>query len=260
MTCRTILRWLKVIDVEPVLAFSDAFRGPHVPAPFELRDQIRIPNMRRRISMAFKTPTHAECFVLIHDFHGVDATVTFDATDATVHMGGVIEVGVVGQIMRSDPLHWHSGFIAFMQWSKQLALGVNLRMTVHACLRGRNRSGCGVLDRVVTVSAVHAQLTCMQAVAERHRLRRHVPDISRLWTEPPGHHEGHIQRRCSTHHEYEWENQVGPFWEGVVVSTHMVTSGLAGAEEACDLFHKVKVNIIHLLRSPVKTILEWEQI
>lgn len=217
-----------MIHIEPVRAFGDSFCCAHVPAPFKLRDQSRVTDMRRRITVTLKAPAHAERFVLVDNFHGVDSAMTLHTTDATVDVGRVIEVRVVRQIMDLDPLHRHACFVTFMQRGQVHAFGVDLRVAVHARLRWRNRRDRRVLNRVVAVSTVHAEFTGMQSMAKWNRLRRHVSDVGRLRTEPPRHHECHVQRRRSTHHEYKWEDQVRPFGEGVVVSTHTVASGLVG--------------------------------
>ena len=225
-----------MIHVEPVLAFGDSFRGAHVPTPFKLRDQSRVTDMRGRITVALKTPTHAERLVLVDDFHGVNSAMALHTTDATVHVGRVVEVGIIRQVMDPDPLHWHARFVALVQRCQMHTFRVDLRVAVHARLRRWNRRDRRVLDRVVAVSTVHAEFTRMQSMAKWNRLRRHVSDIGRLRTEPPRHHECHVQRRRSTHHEYKWEDQIRPFGEGVVVSTHTVASGLVGGENKAVIY------------------------
>ena len=87
-----------------MVALGQSFGYTHVPTPFQLGDEIWIANMRRRVAMTFKAPAHAEPFVLVDGFHGVDTTVAFNATDTTCDVCRVIEVGVVGHVVDLDPL------------------------------------------------------------------------------------------------------------------------------------------------------------
>lgn len=207
-------------------ALCQSFSGTHVPTPFQLGDEIWIANMRRGVAMTFKAPAHAEPFVLVDGFHGVDTTVAFDATDTTRNVCRVIEEGVVGHVVDLDPLHGHAGLITLMQRSKLLALGMNLRMAVHARCRRRNSCNRRILDRVVAVPAIDAQFTCMQSMAEGNRLGRHVPHVRRCRTEAPGHHERHVQWRSHTHDDDHREDEIRPSREGVLETTHGVSKGV----------------------------------
>src|SRR6188768_4075619 len=130
--------------------------------------------------MAVQAPAHAERFVLVDLFHLIDPTVTADAADAAGHVGAVVEVGVVGEVVDLHPLDGFARLITLTDWSELRARRPNLAVTVHAGLRrwdGRVRT---VLDRVVAVTAIDAELPRVQRVAVRNWLLGHVADVGRL--------------------------------------------------------------------------------
>lgn len=146
---------------------------------------------------------------------------TLDAADTAGHMGGVVEVRIVGRIVDTHPLHRHPRGVAVEQRLEEFAFRMNLRMAVHAGAGWRNRCGRSVLDRVVTIFAVDVQLAGVQFVTERNRLSRHVSDIRGLGTEAPGNHERDVQRRSHPDHDYRGKEEVRPFWKDVVEAAHM---------------------------------------
>jgi hypothetical protein len=211
---------MKIINVTPTLTLGKSLGCVPVPAPFELSHKIWITQMWIWISVTVQAPPHAEGFDLPYAFHGVDATMALDTTHTTCHVGRMIKIGVVRQIMYTDPLHWTTGGVTLPERLEQLTLWMNLRMAIHACLSWWNSSVRGDLNRVVTVPTVHAELPGVQRMTKRDRLHWLVPNISRLWAEPECNQEGNVQRRRHANNESCRQEQIRPTRKNEVISTH----------------------------------------
>jgi len=74
------------------------------------------------------------------------------------------------------------------------ALRLDLRVAVHAGLRGRNGRIGALVDRRVTVQAVHAEVARMQLVAVGDRLRRLIARFNPFRVMQEEHPSG--RRRC----------------------------------------------------------------
>ncbi len=110
-----------------------------------------------------------------------------NATNATHNVRGVIEIRVIRKFMHLDPLNGHSCFVTGTNLLKLGTFAMNLRVAIHARLRcghGRERS---LLNRGVTIPAIHSQLARMNRVAIWNWLRWHVARFQCFWTEPIGH-------------------------------------------------------------------------
>jgi len=214
---------MKIVDVPPPLTFGEPLRGIPVPAPFQLGNEIRVTKVRVGVAMTREAPTHAEWFHLPDAVHRVDTAVAVDTSHAAAHMRGVIEVRVVRKIMNSHPLHREAGAVTLPQRFEQLALWMNLRVTIHACLGWWN--GCFRCDfnRVMAVATVDAELPCVYRVAERDGLHWLVADIGRLWTETEGNEKRDVQRRSHTEDNRCRQQQIGPPRKNEVISTHAST-------------------------------------
>ena len=148
--------------------------------PRHVRDLGHRPQVRFRIAMAVQAPAHAERFVLVDLFHLIDPAVTTHAADAAGHVGAVIEVGVVGEVMNLHPLHGLTRLVALPDWSELGARRPNFAVTVHARLCRRDRRMRTVFDGAVAIPAIDAELAGVQRVAVRNRLFGHVADIRRF--------------------------------------------------------------------------------
>jgi hypothetical protein len=154
------------------------------------------------ISMTVQTPLHAQCFSLRNDCHGVNSAVTLHTTDATIDMRGMVEIGIVRQVMYPNPMHRKPGPVALPKWLKILRVLVDLRMAVHACLGWWNiRMRC-VLDRIVAVATVHTELSSMHAVTKWYWLSGLVPNIRCLGAKSKGNNKCDVQwDSCSRHYQ-----------------------------------------------------------
>ena len=71
----------------------------------------------------------------------------------------------------------------------------------------------GGFDARVAVSTVDTQLTGVQRVAVRYRLRRHVSDVGRLRRRSVGDQEDDVRRHDHSRHTDRILDAVGPLWE-----------------------------------------------
>ena len=122
------------------------------------------------IAMTAQAPLHLEGRVLIHQRHLVDGTVTCVAADALVDVNAVIKEDEVGELIDASPLQRFAGTIAGANRLKQLGIGPDLRVAIHAGLRRRNTGEARVFHRGVTIAAVNAESSHVMLMTERHRL------------------------------------------------------------------------------------------
>jgi hypothetical protein len=123
-----------------------------------------------RVAMAVEAPRHLQRGVLVHQRHFVHGSVARRATDPLFHMDTVIEIDKVGEIVDARPLERLVVAEAGPHRLENRGIGPDLRMAVHADLRGRNVGECRLFDRRVAVAAVDAFAADMMFVAELNRL------------------------------------------------------------------------------------------
>ena len=143
--------------------------------------------------MAIETPFHRHRLDLRDDFHLIDSAMAGNAADAARDVDTMVEVHEVREIMNAFP---HDRVVAFKAHSnrfKQSAFRENdaqvarsfgrsvSAMTVAASRRGRDRRMPSALHRVMTITAVHLQLTGMEFVTERNRLLGLMTNVNDLW-------------------------------------------------------------------------------
>ena len=139
--------------------------------------------------MAIQTPLHREGLDLGHNFHGVDAAVTGDATDTTCDVDAVVEVNKIRQVVNAFPHDWHVLFETDSNRFQQCAFGMNdpkcsltfgcaiSTVAVSTSCGRRNRCVPCLLNSVVAVAAIKLQLSGVELVTERYWLFRLVPNI-----------------------------------------------------------------------------------
>lgn len=139
-----------------------------------------------RCAVAVQAPGHALRLVLIDDLHFIHRTVAAVAAHPTIHVNGVVEIGVVWNLVDADPVDGLAGFPALAHGGELRTVGLDLRMAGHASLGGRNIRVRGDLDETMAVAAIHAELLNVNHVGERHRLVRLVADPRVFWSEVIG--------------------------------------------------------------------------
>ena len=160
----------------------------------QLRNQIGVANVLRRIPMAIQAPFHRHRLDLSDDFHLVNPTMARHTTDPFVDVNTVVEVDEIRQIVNPLPQHWITRLKARTHWRQQFTFGFDnpqitprhprrfgggpvSTVTITAG-RGRwNRRVARSLDRVVAITAVQFQLAGVDLVTERHWLLGLMPDI-----------------------------------------------------------------------------------
>src|SRR6478609_8867825 len=205
MTCRAVGWRSNVVLLAELFAELGARLGPsHVGDLFD-RPQVRL-----WIAMAVQAPAHAERLVLVDLFHLIDPTVTAHAADAAGHVGAVVEVGVVREVVDLHPFNGLARLVALAAGRELRAGRPNFAVTVHARLRcgdGRVRT---VLDGVVAVPAVDAELTGVQRMAVRDRLLRHVADVRRFRGSAVPDERDQVDRRDPKHDSCDLPSFIGP--------------------------------------------------
>jgi len=120
--------------------------------------------------MALEAPGHALGFVLEDDVHFVDLAVTTDATYAAAYVDGVVEVGVVGNVVNLDPGNWFTCSPAVTNGLKFGVVLLNVAVTIHTGLRGGKIGMAANFDVAVAITAVHAKLGYMELVIKGNGL------------------------------------------------------------------------------------------
>src|SRR5688572_30618295 len=93
-----------------------------------------------------------------------------DAADSCRDVGAVVEVGVIGKLVHANPAHRPAARGTFANRCELRAVPHHELMAIHAGLRGRNVRDGRNFDRGVTIPAVEAELTNVEAVAVLDRL------------------------------------------------------------------------------------------
>tara|TARA_R110002072_G_scaffold35608_3_gene105235 strand:+ start:8071 stop:8799 length:729 start_codon:yes stop_codon:yes gene_type:complete len=195
VTNRTMDLWIDVVffsmgfrefrlisELAPIVVFR---------FPIELGDKLNRAKVFVRVAVTSDTPCHRQLLVLVHDFHLVDASVAGNATDARIHVCGVIEVNEFRQVVNSLPSNAAAGFPALVDWCQAGFVGVNRtqsgltvlsgrRVTVHAGCRWRHSSVGGIKNGVVAIPTIHFQLSRVNRVTEWDRLSRLIAHVESL--------------------------------------------------------------------------------
>ena len=142
----------------------------------EVKDVFRITQSGFGIAVTFQTESHAERLHVRDDIHLVDLAVALDARNATVHVDGVIKIGVVRRFVDPDPRNGLAGGGTLPDRREERTRRLDLVMAVHARLRrGHIRMG-GLIHIRVAVTTIEADLLHVFRVTERDWLERSVAD------------------------------------------------------------------------------------
>jgi len=71
--------------------------------PVKIRDFLNRAKFGLGMAMAIQAEGHAQWLVMVNLIHFVDWPVALNATDAAVHMNGMVEVDEIGDSMDLDP-------------------------------------------------------------------------------------------------------------------------------------------------------------
>ena len=106
--------------------------GIGAPLPAEVGDFVQRTDVRRRVAMAIQTKTHAQRLCVAHFIHLVNASMTFDATDAARDVDGVIEINVIGRDVNLHPRNRRVVRRTFADERESRIIFQNLAVTIHA--------------------------------------------------------------------------------------------------------------------------------
>jgi len=129
-----------------------------------------------RSAVAIEAPGHALRLVLVNDLHFIDRAVTTVAAHATIHVNGVVEIGVVGHLVDAHPIDWFAGFPAIAHGGELRTIGLDLSVAGHTGLSCRHVGVRSHLDEAVAVSAIHTELLDVDDVGEGNWLVGLVTD------------------------------------------------------------------------------------
>jgi len=155
------------------------FRRIPVRNPIELRYQLRRPDVRRGVAMAFQAKRHVQRLILVYFDHLVDAPMTANATHARRHVRRVIKINKIRKTMNLHPGNRLARLVALPDQLQPWAgrLHAILIVAVHARFRRRNRGIGSLINRKVAIIAVKPELSGVQFVAVRNRLNRLIAGV-----------------------------------------------------------------------------------
>ena len=161
---------------------------------------------------------------MMNFYHLVNPSVAFHATHPPINMNGMIEIDIVRSLVNADPRNGMavkdsvtigilvSGEIAVPisvfpiirgpDWLEEGRVALDVLVAGHADVGRGNAGTGGLVDGMVTITAVQSELTGVEFVIVRDGLSRLITDASILWSgvvvdagndDSPGHAQGHDQ-------------------------------------------------------------------
>src|SRR5580693_9765696 len=88
------------------------FRRIPIRNPIELRYQLRRPDVRRGVAMAFQAKRHVQWLLLMYLDHLIDASMAAHATHARRHVRRVIKINKIRKTMNLHPGNRLARFVA----------------------------------------------------------------------------------------------------------------------------------------------------
>jgi hypothetical protein len=111
-----------------------------------------------RGAVAVEAPGHALRLVLVNDLHFIYSAVAAVAAHATIHVNGVVEIGVVWNLVDADPVDWLAGFPALAHGSELRTVSLDLSVARHTGLGGRDIRVRSDFYETMAVATIHAEL------------------------------------------------------------------------------------------------------
>ena len=107
-----------------------------VEGPSEVGDQCRVTQMRLGVAVALQAPTHRQLLFLPDLFHEIHPAVAGHARDTTVHVGGMVEVGVVREVVHANPADRLTAFPTLPQRFEQRGIFLDAWQFMHVWVGG----------------------------------------------------------------------------------------------------------------------------
>ena len=121
--------------------------------------------------MTIEAPLHVHGIDGKGQRHLIDASVAARTANSLMNVNAVIEVSELRQVVHAGPFQWLATAKAGAHRGQHRAVSPNLRMTIHADLRGRHARKRRSFNCRVTVTAIQAEAADVMFVAEWNRLR-----------------------------------------------------------------------------------------
>jgi len=134
------------------------------------------------MAVAGEAPAHKEGFLSGNERHLIDPAVALTACDAFVHVGAVIEIDKVWQVMDAVPRDGLAAKKALPDWLEHGRVLPNLRVTRHACLRGGHAGEGRNFGSGMAIAAIDSHPPDVMCVAKGNGLREryvHAGEIRR---------------------------------------------------------------------------------
>lgn len=153
--------------------------------------------------------------MLVNNLHFIHSAMAAVATDTAIHVNSVVEVGIIGNLVDSNPVNRLACFPTFTHGFELGACGFDLGMAGHAGLCAGNVRVGGDLHEAMAIAAIHAQLLHVDHVREWNRLRGLVADACKFGCEiisQPAGDRGND--RAYADHQLQGK-PVCPFWKKI---------------------------------------------
>lgn len=168
-----------------------------------------------RSAVAIQAPGHALRLMLVNNLHFVDRAVAAIATDATIHVSGVIEISIIGNLVDAHPVDRLASFPAFADGFQFRAVSLDLRVAGHARLGAWDVRVRSDFNEAVAVAAIEPELLNVDDVREWNRLSRFVTDTGvfggKIIRQSAG---DRCYNRANADHQLQ-RKPVCPFWKKV---------------------------------------------
>ena len=119
-----------------------------------------------RLPVTIDTPAHIEGVGHLDHIHSVDLSMTFRAVHASLNMGGMTELNVVGHVVNFDPLDGTTFLPVASELLDMRAIGRYLGMTVHAGIDAGDRGMRAFTRANMAVATGDFVDTAVELVAE----------------------------------------------------------------------------------------------
>ena len=168
-----------------------------------------------RGAMAIQAPGHALWLMLVNDLHFIHRAMAAVATDTAIHVNSMVEIGIIGNLVNSNPVDRLAGFPAFTNGFQFGACGFDLRVAGHAGLGAGDVRVRSDLHEAMAVATIHAQLLHVDHVRKWNGLGGLVADTckfgSEIISQPAG---DRGNDRAYADHELQGK-PVCPFWKKI---------------------------------------------
>lgn len=179
MAARAALGWIDLPIVDELRTLLD-LSGGGSGFPGEVVDLVQRAQHLLWIAVTIETERHVQRFLLTDHGLLVNSAVTLNATDAAIHVHGVVKINVIRNLVDLDPANRFASFDAAFDQSQSGALGLHDAVTVPTGIGRRHVGVSRTIDEVVAIATIQAEdriRTGMEGVVKGHGLIWRITDI-----------------------------------------------------------------------------------